>query len=80
MSENPDFFKKNLFILSIAILTVFNIIVYNFFVKTGGIFGGQFIAYDKNLAMQSSLVTFLIGIPVVSLVFGLLVALFPYKQ
>lgn len=71
--------KKQLIIVCALIL--FNLITYNLFVKTGGYdMSGQYIPYDQKRAVWSSVVTLFIGIPLVSFLLGVIVALFPFRK
>ena len=73
--------KKKKHLLTIAGLTLFNIVIYNLFIKTGGYdIDGQFIPYDFNRLLKSSLTTFLFGLPILAFIIGTLVALIPYKN
>ena len=73
--------KKRKHLLIIAGLTLFNIVIYNLFIKTGGYdIDGQFIPYDSSRLLKSSLSTFLFGLPILALIFGLIVSLIPYKN
>ncbi len=73
--------KKKKHQLIIGGLVLFNLIFYNLFVKSGGYdASGQYVPYDQAKALQGSLATFLIGVPILSFLLGLLVAIFPFRK
>ena len=73
--------KRNKYVLFIIVLTIFNIVAFALFVKTGGYdLQGNYIVKDTMGNFKSALSSFLVGFPILSLILGLIVALFPYKQ
>lgn len=72
---------RNKYLVLIAGLTVFNIIAFTVFIKTGGYdIHGNYKIEDTFGNFKLSLTCFLFSLPILSLLFGLLVTLFPYKQ
>jgi len=82
-AKESQFPKKirNKYLFLIAGLTVFNIIAFTVFIKTGGYdFHGNYRVEDTMGNFKLSLTCFLFSLPVLSLLIGLIVALFPYRQ
>jgi hypothetical protein len=72
---------RNKYLFLIAGLTVFNIIAFTVFIKTGGYdIDGNYSVKDTIGNLKTALLCFLFSFPILSLVLGLLVALFPYRQ
>jgi hypothetical protein len=75
-----DGYKKKQYLIIIGLI-IFNIIAYNFFVKNGGYdMIGNYIPHDNALALKSSLMAFLVAIPIVSFILGAVFAIIPYKK
>jgi hypothetical protein len=73
--------KSKKMILIIIGLILFNFITYNLFVKTGGYDAhGNYIPYSVEKNLKSSLVTLLFGLPILCLIFGLIISIFPHKN
>lgn len=80
-NQEKTYDKKKKHLLIIGGLILFNLIAFNLFVKTGGYdASGQYIPYDQAKALKSSLITFFIGLPIISFLLGLLVAIFPFRK
>lgn len=78
-STNSSYSKKTVLIL--LGLVIFNLVSYNLFVKTGGYdASGNHITYSTERNLSSSLITFLIGLPIVSGIIGLIISVFPNKN
>jgi hypothetical protein len=72
---------RNKYLFLIAGLTVFNIIAFTVFIKTGGYdIHGNYSVKDTIGNLKTALLCFLFSFPILSLILGLLVALFPYRQ
>ena len=72
--------KKKQYLIILGLI-IFNLIIYNLFVKNGGYDAkGNYLPYDRGLALKSSLISFLFAIPLLSFIIGAVVALFPYKK
>lgn len=84
MENNQPAFNtktRNKYLFAVAGLVVFNLVCYNLFIRTGGYsLDGQYQAYNPSYVLRTSLITFLVSLPLVGLVLGLLVALLPYRQ
>lgn len=72
---------RNKYLFLIAGLTVFNIIAFTVFIKTGGYdIHGNYLVKDTIGNLKTALLCCLFSLPILSLILGLLVALFPYRQ
>lgn len=72
--------KKKYYLIIIGLI-IFNLIIYNLFVKNGGYnMKGNYLPYDRSLALKSSLITFLISLPIFSFILGTVFAIIPYKK
>lgn len=79
--QEPTYESKKKHLYIIIGLVVFNLLSYNLFVKTGGYdASGQYLPYDPGYALKASLITFLVSVPFVSFMLGLLVGIFPFKK
>ncbi|KAF5041521.1 hypothetical protein DSECCO2_522150 [anaerobic digester metagenome] len=81
-TENQFSIKtRNKYLFLIASLTVFNIISFTVFIKTGGYdIHGNYLVKDTIGNLKTALICFLFSLPILSLLIGLLVAIFPYRQ
>ncbi len=71
---------KYRYLIIIAGLTIFNLAISNWVIDTSGYDSkGNYMSSDPEF-LKATFISFLFGFPVMSLLLGLLVALFPYKQ
>jgi hypothetical protein len=84
MIETNEHFPKTTrkkYLMIIAGLSLFCIIAFPLITKTGGYdMNRGWVVHNKAENFKNALSTFLFGIPIISFIFGLLVALFPYRQ
>jgi hypothetical protein len=72
---------RNKYLFLISGLTIFNIIAFTIFIKTGGYdIHGNYKIEDTIGNLKLSLTCFLFSLPVLSFLIGLIVAIFPYRQ
>lgn len=72
--------QKRKYLIIAIVLGLVNLLVYNFFNRTGGFtLSGEYIEYSVIQALKSSIITLFISTPVVCFILGLIIAMLPYK-
>lgn len=82
MMENEIDLKKQKrkYLILVIALMIINLLLYILFNRNGGYnMKGEYIEYSFLHALKSSLITILIGIPIISHILGLIFNLIPYK-
>lgn len=73
--------QKRKYLLIVIGLMIINLLIYNLFNRNGGYnMKGVFIEYSFLQALKSSLITILIGIPIISNILGLFFNFIPYRK